>query len=167
MKTYRLLYLSLFVMLAVVSCRKADVISNDTPDNSAGLNETLLLQLVNQQRQAGCNCGSTYFPPTTSLTWNDQLEEAALAHANDMFTYNYFDHTGHDGSTPGVRITRAGYAWRAYGENIAKGYTSEEAVFNGWINSEGHCRNIMDPGFREMGAARVNAYWVQEFGSRQ
>ena len=168
MKTYRSLpLLALFFLFAIVSCQKNDVLNNPgTPNQNGSLNETLLLQLVNDQRQAGCNCGSTYYAPTTPVTWNDQLEVAALAHANDMNTNNFFDHTGHNGSSPGDRIRNAGYNWRAYGENIAKGYTSEQAVVNAWIASVGHCENIMNPSFHEMGAARVNAYWVQEFGSR-
>lgn len=168
MKTYRpLRLLALFFLFAVVSCQKGDVINNPgSPNNSAGLNESLLLQLVNDQRQAGCNCGSTYYPAANPVTWNDQLEVAALAHANDMNANNYFDHTGLNGSSPGDRIRNAGYNWRAYGENIAKGYTSEQAVVNAWIASEGHCKNMMNPSFREMGAAKVGAYWVQEFGSK-
>jgi uncharacterized protein YkwD len=166
MKTNRWLYLVLFFLFSIVSCRKNDVVSNDPPDNSAGLNESLMLQLVNQQRQAGCNCGAVYYAPTTPVTWNDQLETAALAHANDMNTNNFFDHTGHDGSSPGDRITRAGYTWRAYGENIAKGYTSEQAVMNAWIASEDHCKNLMNPSLHELGAAKVSNYWVQDFGTK-
>lgn len=125
-----------------------------------------MLQLVNDQRQRGCNCGSTYYPPTTTVTWNDKLENAAAAHANDMRQNNYFSHTGLDGSTPGDRINRAGYAWMAYGENIAKGFTSEQEVMTAWIQSVDHCENIMNPRFQELGAARSGSYWVQEFGAR-
>lgn len=166
MKTYRLLLLLSLFLVSVISCTKTDVISNDTPDHSSGLNGPLMLQLVNEQRQKGCNCGSVYYPPTTTLTWNNQLEAAALTHATDMNANNYFSHTGLDGSSPGDRIRKAGYAWQAYGENIARGYSSEESVMRGWILSEGHCKNIMSPGFREFGAAKVNDYWVQEFGAR-
>jgi len=167
MKTNRYLYLVLLSLsVAIISCTKTDVISNDTPDHSAGLNESLMLQLVNEQRQKGCNCGSVYYPPTTDLTWNDQLEAAAMTHAADMNANDYFSHTGFDGSSAGDRIRKAGYAWQTYGENIAKGYSSEESVMRAWILSEGHCKNIMSSGFREFGAANVNDYWVQEFGTR-
>jgi len=79
---------------------------------------------------------------------------------------NYFSHTGLDGSTPGDRIRNAGYSWTAYGENIAKGYTTEQAVMDAWIKSEEHCINIMNPVFTELGAAKAGSYWVQEFGAR-
>lgn len=154
-------------LIVFTSCVKEHPgIDPDVPNSTSGLNESLMLQLVNERRQQGCNCGSTWFPPTSPVTWNDQLESAALAHAADMSSKNYFSHTGADGSNPGQRISNAGYNWRAYGENIARGQSSEVTVMNDWIGSEGHCRTIMNPGFRELGAARVGAYWVQEFGDR-
>lgn len=154
------------------SCRKEDISATTVPvDKKSGtsstyVNKTTLLQLVNNVRQSGCTCGSTVMPPTVSVTWNDQLATAALNHSNDMYSNNYFSHTGITGSTAGDRIAAAGYIWRAYGENIAKGYSTEQAVMDGWLKSEGHCRNIMSPLFKEMGVARVGTYWSQEFGSK-
>jgi uncharacterized protein YkwD len=69
-----------------------------------------------------------------------------------MATNRFLDHTGSDGSTPGERITREGYPWVAYGENIAVGYPTVSAVIQGWLLSEGHCRNIMTREFTEIGA---------------
>jgi uncharacterized protein YkwD len=165
MKTLRLVpFFLLFVFVVVFSCHKNDIVNQN--NSSAPLNKSLMLQLVNEQRMNGCNCGSVYYPPTTTLTWNEQLEAAAAVHASDMDRNKYFSHTGLDGSTAGERIRNAGYNWIAYGENIAKGYTTEQAVMIAWIASEEHCINIMNPAFREFGAAKSNLYWVQEFGSR-
>ena len=59
------------------------------------------------------------------------------------------------------------------GENIAAGsqMTPETAVA-GWIRSPGHCANLMNPGFSEMGAAfavdarsEMGVYWTQAFGA--
>jgi len=125
-----------------------------------------MLQLVNQQRQRGCNCGSAYYAPTTTVTWNDKLETAASVHAADMYKNNYFSHTGLNGSSPGDRIRAAGYNWSAFGENIAKGYSTEQTVMDAWLQSEEHCINIMNPAFHDFGAAKAGSYWVQEFGAR-
>jgi uncharacterized protein YkwD len=103
-------------------------------------------------------------PPVSIVVWNDQLAKAAFDHSVDMKTNNYFSHTGLDNSDPGQRITAAGYTWHAYGENIANGYTSEQAVIDGWLNSEGHCRNMMNADFKDMGVGRDGNYWTQEFG---
>src|SRR3990172_6631535 len=87
------------------------------------------------------------------VAWNDSLAIAAYLHSEDMATNQFFSHTGSDGSSPGDRITREGYAWWTYGENIAVGYPTVSAVMQGWLGSDGHCRNIMNPAFREIGAA--------------
>lgn len=128
------------------------------------VNKTLVLQLVNEVRKKGCQCGDTYYYPVPEITWNEQLEEAALTHSSDMFQNDFFSHTAPDGSKGGVRIERAGYNWTAYGENIAAGYNSEKEVVQGWIKSPGHCKNLMNKMYKEMGVARVGKYWTQEFG---
>jgi uncharacterized protein YkwD len=159
--------LSIFFISAILflsSCQKTDVSNDNTDTGVSSVNKTVLLQLVNDTRQRGCNCGPTYMPPVGVVIWNNQLGTSAQMHSNDMLTNNYFSHTGLDGSSPGDRIRLAGYNWRKYGENIAKGYSSEQEVINAWILSEDHCRNIMDPDFREMGVARAGVYWTQEFG---
>src|SRR5258708_1337848 len=152
MKTLRLLsVLTLSIFVVVLACNKSGDLINQN-NSSAPLNKSLMLQLVNDQRTKGCNCGSVYYPPTTTVDWNDQLENAAQAHATDMDQNNYFSHTSLDGSSAGDRIRKAGYNWMAYGENIAKGYTSEQAVMAAWVASEEHCVNIMNPAFRDFGA---------------
>ena len=88
-----------------------------------------------------------------------------------MATKNYFSHTSLDGRTVAQRITATGYAWRAIGENIAAGQTTPEQVVAGWLQSEGHCRNIMNPAYQELGVgyAQDGSYgttWVQDFGAR-
>src|SRR5688500_15383544 len=147
--------------MLLVSCSKENGATENGTENPVtpgttnfNVNTTQVLQLVNQVRQSGCNCGTTAMPAVAAVTWNDLLAKAAYDHSVDMESKNYFDHTGLNGSTPGTRITAAGYTWKAYGENIAKGYTSETAVVNGWLASEGHCKNIMNAGFREMGVGR-------------
>jgi uncharacterized protein YkwD len=62
------------------------------------------------------------------------------------------------------RINAAGYTWFMLGENIAMGHTSEQQVMEGWINSPGHCKNIMNAGFTEVGFGRDKNYWTQNFG---
>ena len=128
--------------------------------------QTEILDAVNALRALGCTCGNEVFGSTSALSWNDQLEAAAGAHSQDMQAHDFFDHTGSDGSDAGDRILREGYSWMSYGENIAWGYTSVEEVVQGWKESPGHCRLMMDPKFKEMGAVRVSNYWTLTLGSR-
>lgn len=130
------------------------------------INKTLLLQLINDVRKKGCRCGDTYYAPAPAVSWNSQLEQASLSHSNDMYANKYFAHASQDGSNPGNRIEGAGYRWRVYGENIAFGYRNEQEVVDGWIKSPGHCKNIMNKAFKEMGVSRVGDYWTQDFATK-
>ena len=98
-------------------------------------------------------CGADPYDAAPPVAWNDTLAMAAFLHSEDMAINQFFSHTGSDGSAPGERITREGYDWRTYGENIAVGYPTVFDVMQGWLGSEGHCRNIMTPDFAEIGAA--------------
>lgn len=138
----------------------------------AGEVQARVLALVNQARAQPRRCGTESFAAAAPVQLNATLQAIAAAHAVDMARYSYFSHTGRDGSGVDDRASRAGYPWRAIGENIAAGQTQAEAAVQGWIKSPGHCANLMAPAYTEMGAAfAVNTsssagiYWVQVFGS--
>ena len=129
------------------------------------------LALVNKARAQPRKCGSKSFAAAPPLTLSAVLNRAALIHAQDMAQHNFFEHEGSDGSTVAVRATRAGYQWRSIGENIAAGPTTAAAVVQGWLDSPGHCANIMDPAYVDMGIAYATEpksqawiYWSQVFG---
>jgi uncharacterized protein YkwD len=131
-----------------------------------------ILALVNAARAQPRRCGTQHFAATGPLRWNATLAEAALGHSTELATHHYFSHVEHNGSTPADRITRAGYAWSRVGENIASGQRTAPEAVQSWLDSPGHCANIMNPTFTEMGAAYAinpdsdnrTAYWTQEFG---
>ncbi|GAB3552079.1 CAP domain-containing protein [Spirosoma fluminis] len=133
-----------------------------------------VLAYVNQARSKPCQCGATTYPAVPALALDSQLNAASDKHAQDMATYNYFSHTGRDGSQPWDRMTREGYSWRAAGENIAAGYTTTRAVVDGWLKSPGHCANIMSANFKNVGvgytygaSSTYKHYWVTDFGTRR
>ncbi|MEO6407730.1 MAG: CAP domain-containing protein, partial [Burkholderiaceae bacterium] len=95
------------------------------------------------------------FGAAPAVAWNDRLTQAAAAHSQDMALKNYFSHTSADGRTLVDRINATGYPWSSIGENIAAGYPSVNAVVDGWIASDGHCANLMNPNFRDVGFACV------------
>lgn len=135
---------------------------------------TRVLELVNAARAKPRKCGSRNVEPAPPLTLSPILSRAALAHAKDMSANNFFEHRGSDGSKPSERATRAGYNWAAVAENIAEGPASAEIVVQGWLDSPGHCVNLMGPQYREMGLAyytdfahKGEIYWAQEFGTQQ
>lgn len=139
-------------------------------DNQAQLQREVLA-LTNQARAQSRRCGSKFMPAVAALQISPQLNRSAAMQASDMARNHFFDHTGSDGSTPADRARRAGYAWRAVGENIALGPESAAEVVQGWLGSPGHCENIMDAHYSEMGIASAlpaglhsELYWSQTFG---
>jgi uncharacterized protein YkwD len=132
-----------------------------------------ILALVNAARAAGRRCGSRYFPPVGPLSLSASLTGAALAHSHEMAAYGEFDHRGHDGSTPSLRVQRAGFgAYRIVGENIAAGPMTPAEAAAGWLASPPHCENIMDGRFTQIGIAyaanlgsEAGLYWTQDFAT--
>ncbi|MCF6242013.1 MAG: CAP domain-containing protein [Bacteroidales bacterium] len=153
----------LFIFILIYSlqaCELADVNKADVKS----IDKKKLLDLVNNLRKKGCNCGSTYMPPADKLEWNDEIERAATAHSIDMNENDYFSHTSLDGSSFADRIKGTAYEGSPGGENIAKGYANEEEVFNAWKNSEGHCKNMMNGKFTDIAVGRSGNYWTMNFG---
>ena len=129
--------------------------------------EQAVLEVVNQRRAEAADCGSSgLFDPASPLTFSGALTCAARNHALDMNIREFFDHRNPDGDGPGVRIDQAGYGGSGWGENIAAGYASPKSVVDGWMSSPGHCGNIMNASFTEIGVGYSEGnYWVQVFGS--
>lgn len=149
------------------------IIADNIPDTSfepatQSATERRVLTLINQARATARVCGSTSYAKAPALAAENRLDLAAQGHSRDMATNNYFSHTGRDGSMPWDRVTRQGYAWSSVGENIAAGYSTPEAVVQGWLSSPGHCANIMNPRYTQTGIGLATGgsyryYWTQVF----
>jgi uncharacterized protein YkwD len=126
------------------------------------------LQLINEIRARGARCGERSFGPAPPVKLSGTLAGVAFGHATDMALHNYFEHEDRTGRSPADRVRAVGYQEKLVGENIAYGPKSADEVVQGWLDSPGHCENIMDPRFAEMGiayapgqAARRGLFWVQ------
>ena len=143
--------------------------------------EDRVLTLTNEARARGWDCVSKSFPVNPvvrlgPLKRNTLLDRAARAQSAAMALADYFDHQSLvDGSKPADRASAAGYAWTLVGENIAAGQPTPEVVVDGWLRSPGHCKNIMESGFSEIGLSFVRRpseprdpegrpFWTQVFG---
>lgn len=124
--------------------------------NTSSSFEDELLTLVNATRAQARNCGAISMPAVAPLTWNNLLEAAALGHSQYMKDTEIFSHTGAGNSSAGDRTTAAGYDWRTVGENIAAGYPTPADVMQGWINSDGHCENLMAAAFTDIAVSKVD-----------
>lgn len=138
-----------------------------------------VLRLTNLARARGHDCDSAgRFGPSGPLVMNDRLRCAARVHSLYMASTGEFAHDeSQNGSDPFERMASAGYEFSAAGENIAAGQRSPQEVVAGWLESDGHCANIMLPAYRELGVGfalgdgaalgfRGDApYWTQAFGA--
>jgi uncharacterized protein YkwD len=136
--------------------------------SQAPLLATRALQLVNDVRARGARCGERSFGPAPPVKLSFTLGGVALGHADDMARHNYFEHEDLTGRSPADRVRAVGYQEKLVGENIAYGPKSADEAVQGWLDSPGHCENIMDPRFAEMGIAyaagqssRRGLFWVQ------
>ncbi len=123
-----------------------------------------VLSLVNAHRQA---------VGAPALVTTPTLSAAATWKARHMAMYGYM---AHDDPAPPVarsttdRFAACGYSGGGWGENIAMGFPTPQAVLNGWLSSPGHRANIEQPGFRATGIGAAVAksgavYWAQTFGT--
>jgi uncharacterized protein YkwD len=141
------------LVLTVAGCGGGDGQALSAGDSRTASIRQEMVTALNAARSTPQICGTTPMPAVNATAWNNKLAVAALRHSADMASHAAFSHTGTDGSTVGTRITQAGYTYRAYGENIAVGYPTVANVVQGWMNSPGHCLNIMNGVFTEIGAA--------------
>ena len=133
--------------------------------------KALLLQ-VNAARAKPRLCGRQRFAAARPLTWSTALGTAAQRHSRAMANENFFAHRDPNGDLPADRAWDAGYRGRQIGENIAAGQGSPSKAMAGWLASPGHCANLMNPMFTQVGAAFAensrsdnSVYWTMVFGA--
>ncbi len=145
---------------------------------------------MNEARSVEQDCGTEgIMPPVGALLWSDELYSAAYEHSEDMVVNNYFAHDGSGtdsdwtaqvqelgrGSTYSERGKNSGFG-KYVGENCAAGHTASDSVekaVQGLLNSDKHCRNMMNSLYTHLGMARVISedsstkyenYWTQNMG---
>jgi len=133
--------------------------------NIAGAQPVLMrravLCLINLER------GAHHLP---GLVASAKLDRSAQDWTNSMVASDDFTH----GDAFMNRISATGFDWATVGENIATGYETPAAVVRAWMRSPGHCANILDPAYREVGtglsarriprASSLEGTWTQDFG---
>ncbi len=133
--------------------------SNTTVSSSNLSYEQKVAELVNIERQkAGL----------PALVFDSAVSNVARTKSKDMAANNYFAHQSPTYGSAGDMLTKFGIKWSAWGENIASGQKTPEAVVTAWMNSSGHRANILSSNFSKIGVGyAVNSngtpYWTQMF----
>lgn len=139
-----------------------------------------VLKLTNEARAKGHNCDTEgNFGAAPPLTMEPRLRCSARLHSQYMATVgDDFAHTQREtGLDPFERMTAAGYQFTAASENIAVGQSTPKEVVDGWLESDGHCANMMSKDVTQLGVGydvgpydsgfgqpRDAPYWTQNFG---
>lgn len=117
--------------------------------------EQQILDLVNVSR---------YRFKLPALGWNDKAAQVARKHSLDMESNDFFDHvSASTGSDPFDRLKQAKITYRMAGENIAAGYPDAIEAHEGWMNSPGHRKNVLEKGFTQLGVGVIADYYTQTF----
>ncbi len=134
---------------------------NLTKTTNYALNEKLNFHLTNGLRAIN---------NAPLLKYCSDASNVARSHSTDMATKNFFNHTNPDGEKVGARLTAGGIEWYACAENIVAGYYDPYAISNGWYNSEGHRKNILNTKYKYIGVgfaynknAEYKYYGTQNF----
>ncbi|SFQ14498.1 Cysteine-rich secretory protein family protein [Mesorhizobium sp. NFR06] len=105
-----------------------------------------------------------------ALVPDAQLEQAALQQAGYMASRERMSHTTGWGKDFASRM-KDNRVRGAAGENIAEGRFDLEKLFDIWMHSDGHRRNMLDPDFGRFGLAYVRdgrdpslRYWALVLG---
>ena len=153
--------------LAAPAATPAPAASQCAPAGSWGTNRPeLAAQVVTLINRYRASKGLRRLDVSASLT------RASSWKSLHMAGYGYFAHDDPGPPVPRSAFQRArdcGFAGTGWGENIAWGYTTPQAVTQGWIGSPGHRANIENPAFTSIGVGAASAngrfYWTQAFGT--
>lgn len=135
------------------------IINIPSVSSSVASFESEVVRLVNAERSmAGL----------APLTQDWQLSRVARYKSQDMKDLGYFSHTSPTYGSPFEMMKSFGITYRTAGENIAKGYSTPEAVVKAWMNSPGHRANILNSSYTHLGVGYVaqGSYWTQMFISK-
>jgi uncharacterized protein YkwD len=121
--------------------------------------ERQLARLINEERNRH---------RLAPLSFSPLLARVAESHSRDMARNRFFSHTNPEGLGTEERVNRAGYSWRAFGENIGCGQDGPERIMTAWIKSHSHRENILSPAYSEIGigyfpGGECRYYWTGLF----
>ena len=126
-----------------------------------------VIELINQERIAS---------GIDPLAMDDQLSKVATEHSASMASEDFFSTVSADGSPFNERILDAGYSYTSIAEAVGAGYSTPEAVVDGWLGSSANRNNFLNPELTEIGVGyeflendtgnvNFNHYWTVDLGN--
>ena len=157
--------ISFFLLLSLhIGCENDSIrTAADNADLNSEIDSTLK-QIITQKIFEKTNAIRTS-RGLSELTQNDDMDQLAQLHSDNMVEHNFYDHVDHQGKSPSQRADDLNFEWRRIAENIAQvpwhenvlkcGNTKSaelisECVVEGWRNSRGHYENMIGE-FNQLG----------------
>lgn len=129
--------------------------AQDIPD--CGEQCAKVLGLTNQLRES---------MGLSKLCLNSRLMATAKMHNDYQVMTDKMTHIGPGGQTLGDRLLLNGYEYKAGRENVAQGMSGAKNAMNGWVNSDGHKKNLLsDTVHVGIVYSPKGKFWTQVFGS--
>ncbi len=139
---FSVLFLAFQLVLSTILLVKPDVLGF-----ASQISPERVVELTNSER---AKVGAP------ALKFNSLLNEAAQRKAGDMFAFNYWAHNSPSGRDPWTFFKEVGYRYLFAGENLARDFSSPEAVVSAWMASSTHRENILNPKYQEIGISVVD-----------
>lgn len=98
-----------------------------------------------------------------ALEWDDKLSKVAYDHSKDMFENSYLSHESPEFGSLEERLQEEEIEYQTVAENIAEKYMDGPAVVEGWLNSDGHRKTLLDENYSKLGVGVFGKYYTQNF----
>ncbi len=130
--------------------------------------EERAVELVNEHRGEGADCGGESFAPTEALVVDEILRCAARLHSMDMVDRGFFSTTNPDGDDTAQRIEEAGFDAASSSGIVTGSQLTAEQLVGDWIADSERCQTIMDPDFDHIGIGRYELeQWTLKIAEKQ
>ena len=149
--------------------------SGDPLSCGASLSAEAAMRRLNEARLRGATCRAGSTSTAAPLTWSESLAAAAAVQAAEMARLQRMSHLDSQNRGLADRLRAMGYRYSLAVENVGVGYSSLDEVVDAWLESEGHCDNLMNAAVLEFGLACVDAgfsdapeerrYWTLVLGA--
>ncbi len=149
--------------------------SDDLLQCGAPVSAEAAMRRLNEARLRGATCRAGTTSTAAPLTWSESLAGAAQVQAFEMARMQRMGHFDSQNRGLADRLRALGYRYSLAVENVGVGYASLEEVVDAWLDSEGHCENLMNAGVLEFGLACIDAgtagaseerrYWTLVLGA--
>lgn len=141
------LFIITFVILAIQFFSFSSLTSARVLGYGTDINKETIINLTNQERTSR---------GLGALTESSALDQGATLKGQDMFAKDYWAHFAPDGTSPWYFFNQVSYKYIYAGENLARDFSTSAGVIAGWMASQGHRDNMLNPNFKDIGIGILN-----------